>query len=72
MDNIWIIKPNNLARGIDTYVTNNLNMIIRLTDTGNKVPEGFPFEIIVIFNYSILLALDCLQVYHKPGTLSPG
>lgn len=41
-DNHWIIKPWNLARGLDHTITNNLNHIMRLPSTGPKV-RPLPF-----------------------------
>ncbi|XP_065069444.1 tubulin--tyrosine ligase-like protein 12 [Rhopilema esculentum] len=37
LNNIWMCKPWNLARGLDHTITNNLTQIIRLVDTGPKV-----------------------------------
>lgn len=36
LDNYWICKPWNLARGLDTHITNDINCIIRLR---NNVPK---------------------------------
>ncbi|CAH2094704.1 unnamed protein product [Euphydryas editha] len=41
LDNHWICKPYNLARGLDTYITNNLDFLCRLPLSGPKVAQKY-------------------------------
>ena len=41
IDNIWVIKPVNLARGLDTIVTSNLDQILKVMEAGPKIAQKY-------------------------------
>lgn len=41
LNNHWICKPYNLARGLDTYITDNLDFLCRLPLSGPKIAQKY-------------------------------
>ncbi|KAG7297861.1 hypothetical protein JYU34_018613 [Plutella xylostella] len=41
LDNHWICKPYNLARGLDTYISDTLDFLCRLPLTGPKIAQKY-------------------------------
>ncbi|XP_047322133.1 tubulin--tyrosine ligase-like protein 12 [Impatiens glandulifera] len=41
LDNLWILKPWNMARTLDTSITENISAVIRLIETGPKISQKY-------------------------------
>ncbi|XP_060067789.1 tubulin--tyrosine ligase-like protein 12 [Ylistrum balloti] len=53
LDNHWIIKPWNLARGLDMHITNSLHHITRLPDSGPKVACKYVEDPVLFFREEV-------------------
>ncbi|OWF47118.1 tubulin--tyrosine ligase-like protein 12 [Mizuhopecten yessoensis] len=53
LDNHWICKPWNLARGLDMHITNNINYITRLPDSGPKVACKYVEDPVLFFREEV-------------------
>lgn len=70
MNNLWILKPWNMARTIDTSITDNLSAIIRMMETGPKICQKY-IEHPALFKgkkfdlrYVVLVrSIDPLEIY---------
>ncbi|XP_010557663.1 PREDICTED: tubulin--tyrosine ligase-like protein 12 [Tarenaya hassleriana] len=70
LNNLWILKPWNMARTIDTSITDNLSAIIRMMETGPKICQKY-IELPALFEkkkfdmrYIVLLrSIDPLEIF---------
>ncbi|KAM3130195.1 hypothetical protein pb186bvf_017695 [Paramecium bursaria] len=64
-ENTWIIKPPNMARSMDMVVTNNLDVILRVLETGPKLAQKYIDKPLTIrkkkFDLRFIVALRSIE-----------
>ncbi|XP_061389978.1 tubulin--tyrosine ligase-like protein 12 [Musca vetustissima] len=53
LDNHWIVKPWNLARALDTHISNSLSHIVRLPTTGPKIAQKYIEDPVLFYRDSL-------------------
>jgi tubulin--tyrosine ligase-like protein 12 len=41
LENTWILKPTNMARSMDTWVSANLDQMLRVSESGPKIAQKY-------------------------------
>lgn len=53
LDNYWICKPWNLARGMDMMITNDLDCIVRQSSSGHKIAQKYVEDPVLFYRDGI-------------------
>ncbi len=69
LDNLWIIKPPNMARSIDMIITDNLSLIIRAMETGPKIAQKYISKPVLLKGKKVDLRFILLVKSISPLTL---
>ena len=68
-DNLWILKPPNMARSMDMIITDNLPLIIRAMETGPKIAQKYISKPVLRRNRKVDLRYILLVKSISPLTL---
>jgi len=68
-DNLWILKPPNMARSIDMIITDNLSLVIRAMETGPKIAQKYISHPVLRRNRKVDLRYILLVKSISPLTL---
>lgn len=69
LDNLWILKPPNMARSMDMIITDNLPLIIRAMETGPKIAQKYISQPVLRRNRKVDLRYILLVKSISPLTL---
>lgn len=68
-DNLWILKPPNMARSLDMIITDNLSLVIKSMETGPKIAQKYIRQPVLRQGRKIDLRYILLVQSVKPLTL---